>query len=197
MKKHGEAFVGIDTAKTRNAVAIAEIGRRGEIRYLGEYDTTPDAVAKLVRRLADRYEVLHFCYEAGPTGYGLYRQILALGHNCTVVAPSMIPRKPGERVKTNRRDAQSLARMHRAGELTAVWVPDAGARPGARTLRGGRGLPPQTPASQLVSPTAWPELCQEHDMERSASTLVECAEFYPSGAAAGLPGKLECRVHRC
>ena len=124
-KKHGEAFVGIDTAKTRNAVAIAEIGRRGEIRYLGEYDTTPDAVAKLVRRLADRYEVLHFCYEAGPTGYGLYRQILALGHNCTVVAPSMIPRKPGERVKTNRRDAQSLARMHRAGELTAVWVPDA------------------------------------------------------------------------
>ena len=125
MKKHGEAFVGIDTAKTRNAVAVAETGRRGEIRYLGEYDTTPDAVAKLVRRLADRYEVLHFCYEAGPTGYGLYRQILALGDNCTVVAPSMIPRKPGERVKTNRRDAQSLARMHRAGELTAVWVPDA------------------------------------------------------------------------
>jgi transposase len=125
MKKHGEAFVGIDTAKTRNAVAVAETGRRGEIRYLGEYDTTPDAVVKLVRRLADRYEVLHFCYEAGPTGYGLYRQILALGHNCAVVAPSMIPRKPGERVKTNRRDAQSLARMHRAGELTAVWVPDA------------------------------------------------------------------------
>jgi transposase len=125
MKKHGEAFVGIDTAKTRNAVAIAEIGRQGEIRYLGEYDTTPDAVAKLVRKLADRYEVLHFCYEAGPTGYGLYRQILILGHNCTVVAPSMIPRKPGERVKTNRRDAQSLARLHRAGELTAVWVPDA------------------------------------------------------------------------
>jgi transposase len=125
MKKHGEAFVGIDTAKTRNAVAIAEAGRQGEIRYLGEYDTTPDAVAKLVRKLADRYQVLHFCYEAGPTGYGLYRQILALGHDCVVVAPSMIPRKPGERVKTNRRDAQSLARMHRAGDLTAVWVPDA------------------------------------------------------------------------
>ncbi len=120
MKRNGEAFVAFDTAKTRHAVAIAETGRAGEVRYLGEYDTTPDAVAKLERKLADRYHVLHFCYEAGPTGYGLYRQILALGHDCVVVAPSMIPRKPGDRVKTNRRDAQSLARMHRAGELTAV-----------------------------------------------------------------------------
>jgi transposase len=68
--------------------------------------------------------MLHFCYEAGPTGYGLYRQILALGHVCTVVAPSLIPRRPGDRVKTNRRDAQTLARLLRAGELTAVWVPD-------------------------------------------------------------------------
>jgi transposase len=124
MKRSGEAFVGIDTAKARNAVAVAEAGRRGEIRYLGEVDTTPDAVAKLVRKLSDRYETVHFCYEAGPTGYGLYRQIVGLGQSCTVVAPSMIPRKPGQRVKTNRRDAQSLARMHRAGELTAVWVPD-------------------------------------------------------------------------
>ncbi|HYZ39001.1 MAG TPA: IS110 family transposase [Stellaceae bacterium] len=124
MKKGGEAFVGVDTAKTRNAVAVAEVGRRGEIRYLGEFDTASEAVARLVRKLAERYETLHFCYEAGPTGYGLYRQILALGQGCTVVAPSMIPRKPGERVKTNRRDAQTLARMHRAGELSAVWVPD-------------------------------------------------------------------------
>jgi transposase len=68
---------------------------------------------------------LHFCYEAGPTGYGLYRQIGELGHECTVVAPSLIPKKPGERVKTNRRDAVTLARLLRAGELTAVWVPDA------------------------------------------------------------------------
>src|SRR5579864_6136434 len=124
MKKHGEAFVGIDTAKARNAVAVADSGRRGEIRYLGEFDTSPEAVTKLVRKLADRHETLHFCYEAGPTGYGLYRQIVALGQSCTVVAPSLIPRRPGERVKTNRRDAQALARLHRAGELTAVWVPD-------------------------------------------------------------------------
>ena len=125
MKRDGEAFVGIDTAKARNAVANAQAGRNGEIRYLGEFDNTPETVAKLVRKLSERHETLHFCYEAGPTGYGLYRQIQSLKHECIVVAPSLIPRRPGERVKTNRRDAQSLARLLRAGELTAVWVPDA------------------------------------------------------------------------
>jgi transposase len=94
----------------RNAVAIAEGGRDGEVRYLGEFDNTPDAVAKLIRKLADRCEVLHVCYEAGPTGYGLYRQVLAIGHECMVVAPSLIPRRPGDRVKTNRRDAQARRR---------------------------------------------------------------------------------------
>jgi transposase len=124
MKIHGVAFVGIDTAKARNAVAVAEIGRNGEVRYLGEFDNMPDGVSKLIRKLASHHETLHVCYEAGPTGYGLCRQVLALGHECTVVAPSLIPRRPGDRVKTNRRDAQSLARLLRAGELTAVWVPD-------------------------------------------------------------------------
>ena len=119
MKRDGEAFVGIDTAKTRNAVAIAEAGRSGEVRYLGEFDNTPEAVAKLVRKLAERHQTLHFCYEAGPTGYGLHRQIRSLKQDCIVVAPSLIPRRPGERVKTNRRDAQGLARLLRAGELTA------------------------------------------------------------------------------
>jgi transposase len=92
MKRGGEAFIGIDTAKVRSAVTVAEGGREGGLRYPGEHDATPDAVAKLVRKLADRYERLHFCYEAGPTGYGLYRQIVSMGHECTVVAPSMIPR---------------------------------------------------------------------------------------------------------
>ena len=124
MEKGSEVFIGIDTAKARNAVAVAEAGRDGEIRYFGEFDNTPDAIAQLVRKLAGRYERLHFCYEAGPTGYGLYRQIVALGHECSVVAPSLIPQRSGDRVKTNRRDAQSLARLLRAGELTAVWVPD-------------------------------------------------------------------------
>ena len=93
-------------------------------RYLGEIDNAPAATAKLARRLARKHAALTFAYEAGPTGYGLYRQIKSLGHDCIVVAPSLIPQKPGDRVKTNRRDALSLARQLRAGDLTAVWVPD-------------------------------------------------------------------------
>jgi len=105
-------------------VAIAEAGRAGEVRFLGEIDNTGAATAKLVRTLAAKYGRLTFCYEAGPTGYGLYRQIQRLGHECIVVAPSLVPKKSGDRVKTNRRDALSLAKLLRAGEVTAVWVPD-------------------------------------------------------------------------
>jgi transposase len=124
MRDHSEAFVAFDTSKLRNAVAIAEGGRAGEVRFLGEIDNTPAATTKLVKKLAGKYDRLMFCYEAGPTGYGLYRQITAMGHTCMVVAPSLIPKRPGDRVKTNRRDALSLAGQLRAGELTAVWVPD-------------------------------------------------------------------------
>jgi transposase len=124
MRDYSEAFVALDTSKLRNAVAIADAGRSGEVRFLGEIENSGAATAKLVRKLAAKYERLTFCYEAGPTGYGLYRQITSLGHACMVVAPSLIPKKPGDRVKTNRRDAVSLARQLRAGELTAVWVPD-------------------------------------------------------------------------
>ena len=126
MGDHSEAFVGFDTSKLRNAIAIADGVRGGEIRFLGEIENTGAATAKLVRKLAAKYQRLTFCYEAGPTGYGLYRQIKSFGHECVVVAPSLIPKKPGDRVKTNRRDAMSLARQLRAGELTAVWVPDRG-----------------------------------------------------------------------
>lgn len=124
MEQHSEVFVGIDTSKLRNAVALAEGRRSSEVRYLGEIDTTDAATRKLVAKLAAKYDKVTFCYEAGPTGYGLYRLIKTLGHDCIVVAPSLIPSKPGDRVKTNRRDAMNLARLLRAGELTAVWVPD-------------------------------------------------------------------------
>jgi transposase len=124
MADYTEAFVGIDTSKLRNAVAVAESGRKGEVRYLGEIDNTPDATRKLVAKLSKRYGKLHFCYEAGPTGYSLHRQLVELGHDNIVVAPSLIPKRPGDRVKTNRLDAESLAKLLRAGELTAVWVPD-------------------------------------------------------------------------
>jgi len=126
MGNHSEAFIGLDTSKLRNSVAIAEGGRGGEVRFFGEIDNTPGAIGKLVRKLAAKYDRLTFCYEAGPTGYGVYRQITGLGHECVVAAPSLIPKRPGDRVKTNRRDAVSLAKLLRAGELTAVWVPDRG-----------------------------------------------------------------------
>lgn len=138
MGDYSEAFVAFDTSKSRNAVAIAEAGRDGEVRFLGEIENTAAATAKLVRKLAGKFERLTFCYEAGPTGYGLYRQIRSLGHGCVVVAPSLIPKKPGDRVKTNRRDAISLAKQLRAGELTAVWVPDP-AHEAMRDLTRARG----------------------------------------------------------
>jgi len=138
MNDHIEAFVAFDTSKLRNAVAIAEAGRSGEIRFLGEIDNTPKATAKLVKKLAGKYPRLAFCYEAGPTGYGLYRQITSLGHECVVVAPSLIPKKAGDRVKTNRRDALDLAAQLRADQLTAVWVPDP-RHEAMRDLTRGRG----------------------------------------------------------
>jgi transposase len=122
--QHSEAFIGIDTSKLKNAVAIAEDGRDGELRYQGEFDTTDAATRKWIAKLAAKHSKLTFCYEAGPTGYGLHRLIESLGHRNIVVAPSLIPKKAGDHVKTNRRDALNLAKLLRAGELTAVWVPD-------------------------------------------------------------------------
>jgi transposase len=118
------AFVGMDVHKATIAVAVAEGVRGGEVRQLGIFPNRAEVIAKLAKRLAGDGRELSFCYEAGPCGYGLQRQLEGLGHACVVVAPSLIPSKPGDRVKTDRRDALSLAKLHRAGELTAVWVPD-------------------------------------------------------------------------
>jgi transposase len=124
MGEHSEVYVAFDTAKLKHAVAIAEAGREGEVRFLGEVENRPLPIERMIKKLGKRYGKLHVCFEAGPTGYGLCRQMQALGHDCLVVAPALIPKRSGERVKTNRRDALTLARLHRAGELTAVWVPD-------------------------------------------------------------------------
>lgn len=124
MQKDSELFFGLDTSKLKISVAIADGGRNGEVQSFGDISAEPASVASMVAKLAKQGAKLHFCYEDGPTGYELYRQIIELGHHCEVVAPSLIPKRPGDRVKTNRRDVVSLARLHWAGELTAVWVLD-------------------------------------------------------------------------
>jgi transposase len=106
-------------------VAIAEDGRDGEVRFYGLIANEPAAVLKMVRKLAGNYGTLHFCYEAGPCGYSLQRQLAGLGHECVVIAPSHTPTKKGVHIKNDRRDALELARLHRAGDLTPIWVPGA------------------------------------------------------------------------
>jgi transposase len=122
---HTTTYVAFDNSKETFVVAIADGSVRGEVRFGGTIANRVEAVRKLVTRLAAKHLVLNFCYEAGPWGYGLYWQILSLGHACTVVAPSLVPTKPGGHVKTDRRDAIMLASLFRAGELQSVWVPDA------------------------------------------------------------------------
>jgi transposase len=112
------------------AVAVAEPG--GEVRSLGTIPNRPDSIRKLVRKLG-KPETLRVCYEAGPCGYVLYWQLSALGVRCEVIAPTLVPVRSGDRVKTDRRDAAKLARSYRSGDLTAVWVPD-GAHEALRDL---------------------------------------------------------------
>jgi transposase len=119
-------YVGLDVHKESIVVAVAEGGLRGEVREHGRIANTASALDRLLRKLGRGGVRLRFCYEAGPCGYGIQRELSARGHECVVVAPSLIPKRAGDRVKTDRRDAANLARLHRAGELTAVWVPDAG-----------------------------------------------------------------------
>jgi transposase len=115
-------FVGLDVHAETIAVAVAEVG--GEVRSLGVIPNRAESVGRLIRKLG-KPEQLRVCYEAGPTGYVLYWQLSELGVKCAVVAPTLVPVKSGDRVKTDRRDAEKLARSYRAGDLTAVWVPDA------------------------------------------------------------------------
>jgi transposase len=118
-------FAGLDTDKKSIDVAIAEPLPGGEVRYWGKIANEPTSVDRLVKRLQKGGRSLEICYEAGPCGYGLYRQLNGKPRvRCQVIAPSMTPRRPGERVKTNRRDSLTLAKLLRAEELTAVWVPD-------------------------------------------------------------------------
>lgn len=123
MKKFNDVYVGLDVHKSTIAVAFVR-GVRSQAQYFGEIANEPQAVVKLLEQLSPDGEVMNFCYEAGPCGYELYHQLRRLGHQCEVVAPSLIPRKAGVRIKTDRRDALMLAKLYADGSLTPVWVPD-------------------------------------------------------------------------
>jgi transposase len=123
--KEYSTFIGMDVHKNSIEIAIAQRGRNGEVRSYGKIDGTLDALDKVVRKLVSKGGPLHFVYEAGPCGYEIYRHLTAKGYDCAVVAPSRIPKKSGDRIKNDRRDACMLARLDRAGELTPVYVPFA------------------------------------------------------------------------
>src|SRR6185312_13178581 len=115
-------YVGLDVHAETITAAVADAD--GAVHEVGTIANEPAALRKVMRKLGPA-EALRVCYEAGPTGYVVYWQLVALGVACEVIAPSLIPTKAGDRVKTDRRDAVKLARCYRAGELTPVFVPDA------------------------------------------------------------------------
>lgn len=104
--------------------SLADDGRTGETRFYGTIRNTGDAILRLTKNLSSNGVTPTFCYEAGPCGYGICRLLRKLNYECAVVAPTMIPRKVGDRIKTDRRDAEMLARLWRAGELTPIWTPN-------------------------------------------------------------------------
>ena len=193
-------FVGLDIHKERISVAVAEGGRRGTLDYLGEITNDAVAIGKLCERLQRAGQPLAFCYEAGPCGYGVYRQLTNLGHRCDVVAPSLIPTKPGNRVKTDRRDATMLARLHRAGELTPVWVPDAD-HEAVRDLVRLRSVVRQVVTrarqkSSRVSASSRPEARAWDSMANGLPALAIDLGLQTSRAADCIPGLCRCG-HGC
>lgn len=127
-------YIGLDTDKNWIDISVAEAQLGGEVRYFGKVANQAGSLDRAVKRLGKEARALVVCYEAGPCGYGIYRRLNGKpGVTCQVIAPSLTPRRPGDRVKTNRRDSLTLARLLRAGELTSIWVPD-GAHEALRDL---------------------------------------------------------------
>ncbi len=127
MNNNSIIFIGLDTHKTFTQLAVLKDERGAKPKSLGKINTNKSAFIKLARQLQSQYPkaTLHFIYEAGPCGYWIYRLLTSLGHCCYIVAPSLIPKKSGDRVKTDKRDAAKLALLFKAETLTAIYVPEA------------------------------------------------------------------------
>ena len=188
-------FIGMDVHKETIVVAVTAAGDSGKATPYGTFPNTAAALEKLVTRLRQAGSgSLKFCYEAGPCGYGIHRTLTRLGEACMVVAPSMIPRKSGERQKNDKRDAASLAVLHRGGLLTAVWVPDA-AHEAMRDLIRTRlaAVRAVRTARQQLSAFSSPsraDLSQRPEgLDEGASRMVGRPEFCPASATDRAGGK--------
>lgn len=126
MEKDTIIFIGLDTHKELTEVVYIGELRSAKSVHLGKIKTTKQGLVKLARQMQSKHPkaTLHFVYEAGPCGYWVYRLLTSLGHPCFVVAPSLIPKKPGDKVKTDKRDAHDLARLLRSGDLDPIYVPE-------------------------------------------------------------------------
>ena len=120
----GKKFIGLDVHQETIAIAVADDGLDREVRYFGTIANRAEELHAALKRIVQDGTELRVCYESGPCGFVIYRYLTKIGIDCMVISPSSMPRRPGDRVKTDRRDAQTLARLLRAGELVAVWVPD-------------------------------------------------------------------------
>jgi transposase len=166
-------YVGLDVHKNSIDIAFADSGRDSEIRHYGTIGGDLSSLDKVARKLVSQGKKLYFAYEAGPCGYEIYRHLTKQGFDCIVVAPSLIPKKSGDRIKNDRRDAEMLARLHRAGELTPVYVPrieDEAMRDLCRAREDAKGA--ERKARQQLS-----SFLLRHGLRYSGKTLWSLAHW--------------------
>ena len=179
-KKTTIKFIGLDVHQYSITLAIADFGHDGEVRLYGTIKNTTEALEKIIRKLVSTGAELRFVYEAGPCGFGLYRRLNGNGFNCVVAAPSMIPRKAGVRIKNDNRDAISLARLLRAGELTAIYVPDLEDE-AVRDLSRARR---RATSDLMVQARSWPQL--ERLAGPDGKDLTHETQRAPHGSGIGV-----------